>query len=181
MFVALIKILPISLHHASGPYQTSKLLDVHPQELCFPFERNKLIRCPLTLTNRTEHSVGVWITLTYPDKRSGLRFPVMCGKEYLEDTACSEILGPHSTLAVSMTMKELREPPPCDTAKFEVLMILMSQKEHLEKLNASNMDDFLKTAQELKDDLVHRVALKASIRDRTSCQAVIPNYKVSLS
>jgi hypothetical protein len=78
-------------------------------------------------------------------------------------------------------MKELREPPPCDTAKFEVLMILMSQKEHLEKLNASNMDDFLKTAQELKDDLVHRVALKASIRDRTSCQAVIPNYKVSLS
>lgn len=164
--------------------RTRKLLDVHPLELYFPFERNKLIRCPVTLTNRTEDYVGVWITLIYPDIRSGLRFPVVCGKESLEGTeACShlsEIMGPHSTLAVPMTMEELWVSPQCDRGKFEVLMIVMSQKEHLEKLKASNMDgDFLKRAQEL-EGTVHRVILKAAIRDQTRCQAVIANYKVSL-
>ncbi|CAN6362589.1 unnamed protein product [Urochloa humidicola] len=158
----------------------AKLLDVYPLQICFPFEANKLIRCAVTLTNRTEHYVGVWIRLTYPDTRLGFRFPVMCGNVTLEDTCSffSEMMGPHSTLAVPLTMKELRVLPPWDTGKFEVLMIVMRQTEQLKNLmKASNIDsDLSKRGQEL-GAMVHRVVLTATIRDKTSFHTVIASNK----
>nr|XP_034569765.1 uncharacterized protein LOC117834254 [Setaria viridis] len=169
-----------------GPGETStddeisKLLDVYPRQLCFPFEPNKLIRCAVTLTNRTEYYVGVWITLSYPDRRLGFGFPIMCGNESFQDTFSyfSEMMDPHSTLAVPMTMKELQRLPLLNTGKFVVLMIVMRQKEHIEKLmKASNMEsDLLNRAQEL-GAMVNRVVLTASIGDPACCQAVIANYK----
>ncbi|RCV37536.1 hypothetical protein SETIT_8G071300v2 [Setaria italica] len=169
-----------------GPGETStddeigKRLDVYPRQLCFPFEPNKLIRCAVTLTNRTEYYVGVWITLSYPDRRLGFGFPIMCGNESFQDTFSyfSEMMDPHSTLAVPMTMKELQRLPLLNTGKFVVLMIVMRQKEHIEKLmKASNMEsDLLNGAQEL-GAMVNRVVLTASIGDPACCQAVIANYK----
>uniref|UniRef100_K3ZM74 Uncharacterized protein n=1 Tax=Setaria italica TaxID=4555 RepID=K3ZM74_SETIT len=173
-----------------GPGETStddeigKRLDVYPRQLCFPFEPNKLIRCAVTLTNRTEYYVGVWITLSYPDRRLGFGFPIMCGNESFQDTFSyfSEMMDPHSTLAVPMTMKELQRLPLLNTGKFVVLMIVMRQKEHIEKLmKASNMEsDLLNGAQEL-GAMVNRVVLTASIGDPACCQAVIANYKVTIT
>lgn len=174
----------IYMLHRFPSSQISKLLDVYPRQLCFPFEPNKLIRCAVTLTNRTEYYVGVWITLSYPDRRLGFGFPIMCGNESFQDTFSyfSEMMDPHSTLAVPMTMKELQRLPLLNTGKFVVLMIVMRQKEHIEKLmKASNMEsDLLNRAQEL-GAMVNRVVLTASIGDPACCQAVIANYKVSLS
>ncbi|RLM69801.1 hypothetical protein C2845_PM17G02240 [Panicum miliaceum] len=56
----------------SSDFASSTLLDIFPLEPRFPFEPNERIECPVTLTNRTDHHVGIWIVLNCPDTCSSL-------------------------------------------------------------------------------------------------------------
>ncbi|PUZ46710.1 hypothetical protein GQ55_7G104100 [Panicum hallii var. hallii] len=160
-----------------GSTEISKLLDVHPLELRFPFEPYKLIERPMTLTNRTDHPVGFWIIPTNPDTSSHIHF-----QSYFlwrGPSCCFQIMEPNSTWGAVMTMKQC-EPPPWDTCKFEVLMIVMSSEEplkHLEEYLTSrklNMDSSLvKRVEELGGE-VHRAMVKAVICDP---EAVLHNQK----
>uniref|UniRef100_K3ZL45 Uncharacterized protein n=1 Tax=Setaria italica TaxID=4555 RepID=K3ZL45_SETIT len=210
--------------HSIWPPEIDKLLDVHPLELRFPFEPNKRIQCPVSLTNKTNRYVGVWITPTScADTRFDLCFPDSWDHdseeddesqeedydsdeweevEYLDEEEKSEvgespeggqspkdpcsyffqILEPHSTLVVAMTMKEQDEPPlpPQDMGKFEVVMIIMWSEQDLKDLESSirnkmNMDnDLLKQVEELGGK-VHPAAMltAAVICDPASCQATM--------
>ncbi|XP_062182925.1 uncharacterized protein LOC133887032 [Phragmites australis] len=158
-----------------GSTEISKLLEVYPSELRFPFEPDKPIQCPVSLINRTDQCVGVWIRQTNPNT---------CSDDDLEAgswSSLSVILDPHSTLVVAMTLEEQQQPPE----KFELLMLVMGSKSDLTSLESSisgylNLDrDFFKRVEELGGE-VHRAVLKAVICDPTSCQEVICNQKVSL-
>lgn len=176
---------------------SSELLDVHPLELRFPFESNKYIECPVTLTNRTDHYVGVWITpasLPFQVSSEGYNSSTWSSYDHLlrsrrydlrlplswEDAFLSffQMMEPHSTRAVAITMKEQRwRRPPRDTGMFKVLMIVLRSKEHWDKLKASfygnkqlNMDIYLlKRANELGAE-VHQAVLTAVICDPASYQ-----------
>lgn len=84
-----------------------------------------------------------------------------------------------------MTMKEIWVLPHPDTCKFEVLMVVMRQKEHLESLQAFNMDSgFFKKVEELTEDKVmHRATLTTVIcdSDMARCQTTmdVDSLKVS--
>ncbi|TKV99347.1 hypothetical protein SEVIR_8G037200v4 [Setaria viridis] len=216
--------------HSIWPPEIDKLLDVHPLELRFPFEPNKRIQCPVSLTNKTNRYAGVWITPTScADTRFDLCFPDSWDHdseeddesqeedddsdeweevEYLDEEEKSEvgespeggqspkdpcsyffqILEPHSTLVVAMTMKEQDEPPlpPQDMGKFEVVMIIMWSEQDLKDLESSirnkmNMDnDLLKQVEELGGK-VHPAAMltAAVICDPASCQATMTKQIMS--
>lgn len=69
--------------------QSHKLLDVYPLEVCFSLEPNKRIECPVTLTNRTDHHAGIWITpACCPDALSsgGHGFPYLWNRRILATT-----------------------------------------------------------------------------------------------
>lgn len=140
--------------------ETSKLLEVYPQRLLFPLEpkNEETTRWPVTLTNKTNHSVGIWI------------------KPINEEFTKAEIMGPDSTLVVYATMK-MHAQPPKDTVKFEVLMIIVqSERDHgkLEPfiVGKLNMDsDFMVHVKKLKGE-VYRAMLTAITCHPASCQII---------
>ncbi|KAL6595548.1 hypothetical protein ACP70R_047888 [Stipagrostis hirtigluma subsp. patula] len=146
-----------------GSPESCKLLDVHPLELHFPWEPNKPIECPVTLTNRTDHYVGVWIT------RSNIHFPALW--EEVQYWSLFKTLEPHSTQIVAMNMKEEQQPTALETGKFEVVMIVFgSKEEHIKKLRLFigaklNLDSGLLKGVEDLGGKVHRAMLTAVIYD----------------
>ncbi|KAL6655802.1 hypothetical protein ACP70R_006628 [Stipagrostis hirtigluma subsp. patula] len=178
--------------------ETSNLLDVYPLEVRFPFEPDKRIRCPVSLTNRTNYYVGAWITLACTDDASlDLCFPGSWDPESSDEEDepsdeedprphCFQIMKPHSTWVVAMTMMEQHEQPqpPQDTAKFEVVMIAMESEQVLKNLQPSianklNMDsEFLKRLEELGGD-VYSAMLTTIICDPASCQAPVTQHIMS--
>lgn len=141
--------------------KTSTLLEVYPQRLLFPLEpKNKeTTGCPVTLTNKTNHYVGIWI------------------KPINGQFTKPEIMEPHSTLVVYATM-EMHAQPPKDTVKFEVLMIIVQSKGDHGELESSisgkmNMDSgFMVHVKNLKAE-VYRAMLTPITCDPASCQVII--------
>jgi coatomer subunit beta' len=153
-------------------WQTSKLLEleIHPLELHFPFERNKLIECPVTLTNRTDHHIGVRITLTSS----------YAHHNYFHSStspATFEMVDPHSTLVVVVALRELLVPPSQDRSEFEVLLVAMGSEQHLKNLELEPSSNFVRRVEELGGQ-VHRRMLTAIICAPTSRQAAV-TYQVS--
>lgn len=105
----------------------NKLLDVHPIALRFPFERSKRTECPATLTNRTGHYIGVWITPV-----DHHRFPVLWEQKPLQGPVF-QMIEPRTSLAVRIAMERHRKLPT-GTCTFEVVMAVMGSKERLELL-----------------------------------------------
>jgi coatomer subunit beta' len=103
----------------AGSLESSKLLelDLHPLELHFPFKPNKLIKCPLTLTNKTDHHIGFWIT---PTSSYALHYYFRSLR-----SPTFKMVEPHSTLVVTVTLRDLLVPPSQDRGKFEVSMVAM--------------------------------------------------------
>ncbi|CAN6343855.1 unnamed protein product [Urochloa humidicola] len=143
-----------------GSSKTSNLLDIHPRELHFPFKPNEVVRCPVSLTNMTNHYVGVWITASSPEE--GMYNPLECTLIY-----------PHSTWVVAMEMKKQQQPPQRDTEEFEVLMIAMGSEDDIRSLKSSfgssnnqlSMSScFFKRIEELGGEM-HVATLKAVICD----------------
>lgn len=147
------------------------LLDVHPLELHFPWQTLKAIRCPLALTNRTDHHVAISITCRDKDTQSSnLLFP--------QEPSFFKIIEPHSTAVVLMRMEGGLQPPWQYTGKFEVLMVVMGLNEDvvkkLEQTITAGRNLYLKTIKELGGEVhdVHRAMLKAIIcDDQASCLA----------
>jgi coatomer subunit beta' len=161
-----------------GFSETRKLLDVHPLELRFPLESKRRIECPVTLTNRTDHYVGVWITPTDLFFRGDflVSWEDVCPSVF-------QLMEPHSTRAVVMAVEEQWGRRPRGKGKLDVLMIVLRSKEHLEKLRAPvigsrlNIDmAFLKRADKLEAE-VHQGARKAIICDPASCQQEMTLYQ----
>ncbi|XP_066360044.1 uncharacterized protein [Miscanthus floridulus] len=131
----------------------SALLDVHPLELCFPFEAKKVTQCSLNLVNRTHQYFACFIIQQFQDM-------------YAIDQRIS-YLCPMSTVVLTVKMVR-QETPPLDAGMFEILMISMESKD-LQNLESSidndsqkNDDDLLKRVEEL-DGEVHAAVLKAVI------------------
>ncbi|KAJ1274532.1 hypothetical protein BS78_05G069800 [Paspalum vaginatum] len=147
--------------HSSEP-SMSNLLDIHPRELRFPFKPNEVIRCPVSITNRTDRYLAVWITPTNPEQ--GIYVPFKCS-----------LIHPHSTGVVAMKMKKQQQRPRCDTEKFEALMITMASEDDIRDLKTSFGDshgdnvlsmstEFWKRVKELRGE-VHVGELIAAICD----------------
>ncbi|VAH99958.1 unnamed protein product [Triticum turgidum subsp. durum] len=144
---------------------TSKLLEVYPQQLLFPLEPKdkETTRCPVTLTNNTDHYVGIWIK------------PI--NGQFKE----TEIMEARSTLVVYATM-EMHAQPPKDTVKFEVLMIIMRSKRDHITLKSSivgklNMDiRFMVHVKNLKAE-VYQAMLTAITCDPPSCEIISRSIK----
>ncbi|PUZ45721.1 hypothetical protein GQ55_8G247200 [Panicum hallii var. hallii] len=144
---------------------TSKLLEVYPLKLRVPFEPNKeTLQWPMTLTNKTDHYVGVWVKPTHE------RF-----------TRTPMIMESNSSLVVSVTMK-MHEQPPQDTVKFEVVMIIVQSKDNLVKLESSiggklNIDSsFMERVQKQQAE-VYRAMLTAITFEPGSCQIISKSIK----
>ncbi|TVU00246.1 hypothetical protein EJB05_54355, partial [Eragrostis curvula] len=135
-----------------GSSESIKCLDVYPLELRFPWEPNTRTTCPVTLTNRTDHCVGVWITPICQDPCSDLHFLVL----YL--------------------------PPPRKVGKFEVVMIDLGSEHVLVRsdLKVKLNYDFLKSMKESGRE-IHRAMLRAVICDPSSCQAAMTHKLVPVT
>ncbi|XP_048549272.1 uncharacterized protein LOC125528896 isoform X1 [Triticum urartu] len=141
--------------------ETSKLLEVYPQQLLFPLEpKNKeTTGCPVALTNNTNDHVGILIK------------PI--NGKFTEP----EIMKPHSTLVVYATMK-MHAQPPKDTVTFEVLMIIIQSEGDHRKLKSFivdklNMDSgFMVHVKNLKAE-VYRAMLTPITCDPASCCQII--------
>ncbi|XP_035821244.1 uncharacterized protein [Zea mays] len=163
-------------HHIRSPGSTSessKLLDVYPLELRFPLEPNKCTECPVTLTNRTDCYVGVWITPAKPHTCHGFYFSYLWWQ--FPSSSFFQIMDPHSTLVVTLVMDPLQLGLGLqDTEdKFQVLMIVMESQKDLENLNpsisSSTDNDMLRRVEELGGE-VHRAILRAVSCDPASCK-----------
>lgn len=165
----------------AGSWETSKQLelDLYPLELHFPFEPNKLINCPVTLTNKTDNHIGVWIT---PTSSYALHYYFRSPR-----SPTFEMLEPHSTSVLTVTLRKLLLPPLQDRGKFEVLMVAMRSEQHLKNLKLEpsigkklRMDsNFVRRVEELGGQL-HRKMLIAVICEPVSRQAAV-TYQVSLT
>jgi coatomer subunit beta' len=153
--------------------ESSKLLDVYPLELRFPLEPNKCTECPVTLTNRTDCYVGVWITPAKPHTCHGFYFSYLWWQ--FPSSSFFQIMDPHSTLVVTLVMDPLQLGLGLqDTEdKFQVLMIVMESQKDLENLNpsisSSTDNDMLRRVEELGGE-VHRAILRAVSCDPASCK-----------
>jgi coatomer subunit beta' len=166
----------------AGSLESSKLLelDLHPLELHFPFKPNKLIKCPLTLTNKTDHHIGFWIT---PTSSYALHYYFRSLR-----SPTFKMVEPHSTLVVTVTLRDLLVPPSQDRGKFEVSMVAMGSEQHLKNLklepstgNKLKMDsNFVRQVEELGGQ-VHRKMLTAVICEPASHMAAAVTYEVSLT
>jgi coatomer subunit beta' len=137
--------------------ETSKLFGAYAAGASFDSNK-ETIRCPVTLTNKTEHYVGIWVKPT---------------NEQFTRTAM--ILEPHSSLVVSVTMKAHESPQ--DTVKIEALMIVLQSKHDLVELESSiggklTMDSgFMAHTKKLQAD-VYWATLPAIICEPARCPQV---------
>ncbi|KAL6640393.1 hypothetical protein ACP70R_021516 [Stipagrostis hirtigluma subsp. patula] len=168
-----------------GSSESIKLLDVYPLELRFPSEPNTRITCPVTLTNRTDHCVGVWITPICQNPCSDLHFLVLWEGKHRE-VPCSTLyrrVGAHSTLVVQMTLEEKQlPPPPREVGKFEVVMINLGSAHVLVRsdLKVKMNSDFLKSMEE-SGRKIYRAMLRAVICDPSSRQPAMTHKLVPVT
>lgn len=173
----------------NGPRETtntelSKLLDVHPLQLRFPFEPNKQIQRCLTLTNRSASYVAVWIRPVCRH-RPGEECLV-----HIEWYPSSPLMHPHSTWAVVATAVKKEQMVQQDTCVFEVVMVTLPGPEFLYRLVSPTMEMELKLDNEFFENVdvfggeVYEAKLTAPVvldDPAASYQDVIRIHNVSLS
>ncbi|CAN6381916.1 unnamed protein product [Urochloa humidicola] len=177
-----------------GSPDFGKLLDVYPLELrLFPVEPDNRIESPVTLTNRTEHHIGVWITPSFPDACSGLGFPYARDQDKGAEDDLSSLfcrLGPHCTEVVYMAMMEQQQNLLVEEnmAIFKVVMMATESEEAVRDLesliyimndNAKTdlIEGLLNCAKELGTDVVHQATLRAVV----TCEQAITSLQEVVS
>ncbi|CAN6373288.1 unnamed protein product [Urochloa humidicola] len=157
-----------------------KLLDVYPLEFrLFPMEPDNRIQSPLTLTNRTDHHIGVWITPSFPDSCPGLGFLYARDQDEEADDHPGSLfcqLGPRCTKVVYMTMMEQQQQPLVEEnmAIFKVMMMATESEEAVRDLESlfysmndntkmNTIEDLLRSAKELGTEVVHKATLRALV------------------
>lgn len=132
-----------------GTVTSTELLGIHPLELRFPFEPNKLIPCPLHLTNSTDHRIA---------------FRLQPGnlERYFAEWLCG-VVPPRSTYTLIVTMKELQSPP--DTDEFLIEQSSVMGEDELKDISQGKADieydNFFTVVQEKGVDKVHELTLTA--------------------
>lgn len=128
---------------------STELLGIHPLELRFPFEPNKLIPCPLHLTNSTDHRVAFRLQPGNPER-------------YYAEWLCG-VVPPRSTYTLIVTMKELQSPP--DTDEFLIEQSRVMGEDELKDISQGKADieydNFFTVVQEKGVDKVHELTLTA--------------------
>ncbi|KAF8641904.1 hypothetical protein HU200_067614 [Digitaria exilis] len=174
----------------SSDFAIGKLLDVYPLELLFPFEPNKFIKWPVTLTNKTNGHVGVWIARSGPGVVPySWEEPGKKQKQHENISSIFCVLRPHSTKVLYMTMRTQQQPPPQeDTCIFQVVIIAMESEEALRGLGTylisgisiNKFEDLVKTVRRLGTE-VHQATLRAAVTcDPEWFQEVVTTHQVSL-
>nr|CAB3489150.1 unnamed protein product [Digitaria exilis] len=184
----------------SSYLELSELLDVYPRELCCPFVPDELIECPMTLTNRTVHYVGVWITPAtmgmkkqqQPPPKKTCKFEVLMvlmGKttwKYEEAEYFCGVMGieDHGWKAGSMYVLQ-EDQDIMSTFKTNIdstslkkeLEIDDCDREFVEELTMLNMDGDLEERLHRLGCLLHRVQLTAVVCDPARCQEGIRHQR----
>ncbi|KAJ1274385.1 hypothetical protein BS78_05G057900 [Paspalum vaginatum] len=163
-------------------------MHVHPLLVSFPWdwEVNRCIKCPVTLTNKTEHDVGVWISPTSPDACfGGLGFPFLWelqSPEAAKGLTLFRWLTPHSSMVVFMTMRgATTRPLRKHMEMFDVVMFatkwwnLEDLELHLNKDTKS--DDSWKRIKELGTE-VYRATLRVVTCDPARCQEAMMTHQL---
>nr|CAB3466555.1 unnamed protein product [Digitaria exilis] len=161
-----------------GLSENSKLLDIEPLELRFPLEQEQHSSIPVSLTNRTDHYVGVWIT---PTDHSAL--PVLLEHKPLRGPVF-QMVEPRSTLALGITLEKQRSIRlPTDiilirkrkqaTKKgtLEVVMAVMGSKERLEMLKS-----FIDSMPHVNRYMLRIVDVVMVVMESTECLKKLKSY-----
>ncbi|CAL4985632.1 unnamed protein product [Urochloa decumbens] len=172
----------ISASPISSVGSSDDLLEVYPLELRFPLERSKrkdnaASECSVTLTNRTDDYVGVWITPINSDTRSSLVFPYMWEEPCYNNGTLFRGLRPHTSLCVNMAMKKKHEQLPLLQEEtdmlFQVTMIPAESEKALKRLESDlvNGTDVLKYVA----TKIYWTTLRAVTYDPEKCQDTVTN------
>lgn len=124
---------PLDSTSSDSTSSNSEVIDIIKSlELCFPFKPSKHHHnYPATLTNMTNHYVGVWITLTPVGANS---WPV---NESLMENPCSFfVMEPNSTWVATVATEQQQLPSSRDTCKFEMRLIVMGSELDLPNLES---------------------------------------------
>lgn len=162
--------------------QTNVLVEIKPSEMSvyplqvrFPWEANKCVECPVTLTNRTDHHVGIWISPTFPDKCNSL------GCSYLWENKGPTLFRrvmPHSSLVIPMTTKKQQQRPRAHTGMFNAVMFTTKTETGLENFQRnlnkySKSEDTLNRAiKELATEVFHANLRAVTCDPAATCQEV---------
>ncbi|CAO2041477.1 unnamed protein product [Urochloa humidicola] len=119
---------------------SKKVIDSHRLEFYFPFKPNSRLQYPVTLTNGTDHYVGVWITPIGANLRMNGSLEYPCSFFFMK---------PNSTWVATVTMKKQQQLSSQDTCKFEMTMIVMRSEHDDSNLESLTGSDLLKLVEEL--------------------------------
>lgn len=128
----------------------------------------------MTLTNVTDHHVGVWITPI--SANSGVN-------KSLEDPCSFFLMKPNSTWVATVTTKEQQQLPSQDTRKFKIMIIIMGLEIDLLKLEAPygsliRMYHLLKLLIKQSEGKLTEEMVSAAI-DKTANWKVVTTHQVS--
>ncbi|XP_066380644.1 uncharacterized protein [Miscanthus floridulus] len=128
-----------------------KLLEIHPLELRFPFELNRLATCPLYLANSTDDRIAFRLRPGNPER-------------YFTEWLCG-VVEPRSTYTLTVTMKEQKQHPPLDIDEFLIKQSRIMDSGQLKDINQgeadAEFDNFFEEVQKTCVDLVHENTLMA--------------------
>lgn len=125
----------------------SELLGVHPLQLCFSFQPDKLVSCPLQVTNNTA------------DQHVAFRcFPKTLHSYYDQLFCLRDILPPRSRCTYIVTMEKQQKPP----TNMDALVVILKSCVAHEGMETLKVDDsFFKKVREENRGNVHEVAVTA--------------------
>lgn len=157
-------------------------------DIWFPSEPNKVIKCPVTLTNKTDDLIGVCIKPTGQDTWSNSRYPYVLEEYGQEEPKLPLFIGlrPHSSVAIFMTMRKQEQTPlQADKGMFDVVMVATKSEEDLNRLGTEwyhktrMYEDPLRRAKEF-GTVVHVATLRAAVtHDPALRHEVVVAHQVS--
>ncbi|XP_024319298.1 uncharacterized protein LOC100831776 isoform X4 [Brachypodium distachyon] len=131
----------------------SKLLDVHPLELCFPFEPKKAISCSFRLDNKGNDRIALMV-MAKSQKMYSTKLPL-----------CS-VVPPGCSYTITVTMRKQNQQPPSGIGElFTVQSVAVGDHDlkHVDLDSASAVyDNFFKKAEEMNSDEVQEIMLPVS-------------------
>lgn len=132
------------------------------------------MECPVSLTSRTDHYVGVWIT---PTDHSSL--PVLLEHKPLRGPVF-QMIEPRSTRAVGITMEKqrrlptdiiMKRKPATKKGTLEVVMAVMGSKERLEMLKS-----FIDSMPHVNRYMLRIVDVVMVVMESTECLKKLKSY-----
>ncbi|CAL4988699.1 unnamed protein product [Urochloa decumbens] len=129
----------------------TELLEIQPLELRFAFELNKLIPCPLYLSNSTDHRIAFRLRPENPER-------------YFTEWLCG-VVPPRSYYTLTVTMKEQKQHPPLGRDEFLIEQSRIMEDDQLKDISQGEADvefsNFFMEVEKMGVDRVHELKLMA--------------------